>query len=138
MDTAFEPASMPFLEQALGGKFQVVVSAIASREVAYAPRAVQELFQSFADLAEIIETTEEALRLRSAYVHAGFVLRKSLNDALHVALATVSDCDMIVSWNFRDIVNYRKIPLYNAVNVVNGYRAVSIHSPLEVIEDEED
>ena len=138
MDPAFEPASMLFLEQALAGKFQVVVSAVASREVSYAPRTVQELFESFTGSVEIIETTDEALRLRDAYVHAGFVRLKSLNDALHVALATVSGCDMIVSWNFRDIVNYRKIPLYNAVNLVNGYRTISIHSPLEVTPDEED
>jgi predicted nucleic acid-binding protein len=137
MDDAFEPASMEFLSQALAGKFLVVVSALASREIAFAPPKVQELFEGFSGIAEIVETTEEALRLRDAYVSAGFIRRKSSTDALHVALATVSNCDMIVSWNFRDIVNYRKIPLYNAVSLVNGYRSISIHSPLEVIEDED-
>ena len=129
---------MLFFEQVLDGRFQVVVSAITSREVAYAPEKVRELYESFTDLAEIIETSAEALQLRDAFVHAGFVRRKSLNDALHVALATVSGCDMIVSWIFRDIVNYRKIPLYNAVSLVNGYRPVSIHSPLEVTQDEDE
>jgi len=54
-----------------------------------------------------------------------------------VAVATVAECDVIVSWNFKHIVNFRKIPLFNAVNVLNGYRQISIYSPLEVINYEE-
>ena len=57
----------------------------------------------------------------------------SLADALHVAMATVSECELIVSWNFKDIVHFEKIPKYNAVNVLNGYGQIDIHSPLEVI-----
>ena len=61
-------------------------------------------------------------------------------DALHVALATASGVFMIVSWNFRHIVNFQKIPKYNAVNKLHGYNDIAIYSPLEVIEheDEED
>ena len=50
-----------------------------------------------------------------------------------VASATVSGCAMIVSWNFKHIVNYEKIPLYSAVNTLQGYGSISIYSPLEVI-----
>jgi len=45
--------------------------------------------------------------------------------------------DIIVSWNFRHIVNFRKIPLFNAVSVLKGYRQIAIHSPMEVISYEE-
>jgi len=41
-----------------------------------------------------------------------------------------------VSWNFRHIVHFEKIPLYNAVNVLNGWGHIGIYSPLEVIEYE--
>ena len=40
---------------------------------------------------------------------------------MHVALATVANARMIVSWNFKHIVNFQKIPLYNAVNKLKGY-----------------
>jgi hypothetical protein len=55
-----------------------------------------------------------------------------------VALATVTGCAVIVSWNFQHIVHFQKIPLYNAVNVLKGYRSIAIFSPREVIlyEDE--
>ena len=61
---------------------------------------------------------------------------KSLDDALHVAIDSISECDLIVSWNFKHIVHYDKIPKYNAVNVLNGYRHIGIYSPLEIIDYE--
>jgi hypothetical protein len=58
-------------------------------------------------------------------------------DALHVALATVSECNLIVSWNFRHIVHFQKVPLYNAVNRLEGYNEVGIYTPQEVLTYEE-
>jgi hypothetical protein len=57
-------------------------------------------------------------------------------DALHVAVATASDCSLIVSWNFKHIVHFEKIPLYNAVNTLRGHAHIGIFSPLEVIQYE--
>ena len=45
---------------------------------------------------------------------------------------------LIVSWNFRDIVNFRKIPLYNAINATLGYGNIAIYSPLEVTKDDDE
>jgi hypothetical protein len=42
-----------------------------------------------------------------------------------------------VQWNFRHIVNFKKIPLYNGVNLAHGYSAIAIHTPQEVIADED-
>jgi hypothetical protein len=38
-----------------------------------------------------------------------------------------------VSWNFKHIVHFDKIPKYNAVNTLEGYGPIGIFSPLEVI-----
>jgi hypothetical protein len=83
--------------------------------------------------SEIIEITQESLDLRNAYLQAEIVSSKYTNDALHVAMATISGCDIILSWNFKHIVHFDKIPLYNAVSVLNGYNPISIFSPWEVI-----
>jgi hypothetical protein len=74
--------------------------------------------------------------LQNAYIKEGIVTEKFLPDALHVALATVSEASMIVSWNFKHIVNFQKIPLYNAVNTLKGYEHIAVYSPLEVIGNE--
>ena len=85
-------------------------------------------------IAEIIELTEEVLNLRNAYLNAGIITPKSIDDVAHVALATISGCDMIVSWNFKHIVHFQKIPKYNAVNTLNGYHSIAIFSPPEVLD----
>ena len=50
-----------------------------------------------------------------------------------VALATVADVDIVVSWNFRHVVRFEKIQLFNAVNLELGYKPIQIYSPREVI-----
>ena len=77
--------------------------------------------------------TKAALGLQGAYLKAGIVEARWATDALHVALATVSACSLIVSWNFAHIVHFDKIRLYNAVNVLNGFEHIAIHSPQEAI-----
>ena len=90
-------------------------------------------------IAEVTDITESALDLRDAYLQAKIVTPRYADDALHVALATVAGCTLIVSWNFQHIVHFQKIPLYNAMNTLQGYQQIAIFSPREVIryEDEE-
>lgn len=76
--------------------------------------------------------------LLRAYMEARIVGERWRTDTLHVAIATTEDCRAIVSWNFRHIVHFQKIPLYNAVNLANGYGAIAIHTPQEVVRYEEE
>jgi hypothetical protein len=95
------------------------------------------VFGDILPVGEIAEVTFEALKLQEAYTDAGILSEKHSTHALHVALATVSRVSQIVSWNFKRIVNFQKIPMYNAVNTLHGYTGISIYSPLEVIEHED-
>lgn len=135
-DDDFMKPSRLFFEQVKAGKFRLVTSVVVRREIGAAPEDVRAFFNKLAGKAEICEITKEAVQLQQQYIKAGVVSAKWNDDALHVALATVSGCGLIVSWNFKHIVNFKKIPLYNGVNGNNGYPAISIHSPLEVIENE--
>jgi predicted nucleic acid-binding protein len=136
-DDDFSKASTSFFDAVRRGSFQLVLSEIVHRELSFAPVQVQELFQEMLPLAFLIPVSEQAVNLQQSYIKEGIVTNKSLDDALHVALATVSECDLIVSWNFKHIVHFQKIPLFNAVNTLNGYKSLMIYSPLEVIEDED-
>ena len=49
---------------------------------------------------------------------------------------TVGACAMIASWNFRHIVHYEKMEKYNAVNTLQGFGHIAIHSPLEIVDYE--
>jgi hypothetical protein len=82
--------------------------------------------------AEIIEVTSEALALRATYKDRGVLPARFETDMLHIALATVAEVDVLVSWNFRHIVRLDKIRMFNGVNLELGYRTISIYSPREV------
>ncbi len=136
-DEEFAEASRTFFDQVRSARFILVTSPIVEAEMEAAPSDVQNLFRHTLESAEVVDVSEEALRLHTAYLEAGIVSPQSATDALHVALATVSACTLIVSWNFRHIVHFEKIPLYNAANVLNGFEKIAIYSPREVLEYED-
>lgn len=138
LDTEFDRASLELFDYALRGKCKLVISSLVVDELLGAPAAVKELFEDIRRLVEIAAVTEEAIELQRAYLDAGIVGPKRFADALHVAVATVSQCRAIVSWNFKHIVHFKKVPLHNWINASRGYGAIAIHSPMEVVFDEED
>lgn len=132
-DKEFQNASLVFFEQTKRGIFTIVTSPVVIDEISLAPPIVQKFYESLKKFIEVVDITNEILELRDSHLTAKIVTKKYSNDALHVAFATVSECPVIVSWNFKHIVNFEKIPLYNALNIINGYQQIAIHSPMEVI-----
>ena len=51
--------------------------------------------------------------------------------------ATIARVDVLVSWNFKHIVNYRRIRLYNSVNLREGYGIIDIRAPREVLDEKD-
>lgn len=136
-DEEFARDSQQFFEEILAGRFSLVVSALIEEEIESAPECVRTHFMRFATLAEVMEISQAVLDLRNAYLGAGIVTPKSTDDATHVALATLAECEIIVSWNFKHIVHFQKIPKYNAINLLHGHHSIQIYSPSEVLSYDE-
>ena len=49
-------------------------------------------------------------------------------------MATLAKVDVLVSWNFKHMVNLSRIQGFNGVNLLSGYAALEIRSPKEVLE----
>ena len=86
---------------------------------------------------ELKDAPQEAVNLAGKYITEGVIGGGKLVDAEHIAIATINRVDVLVSWNFRHIVNLQKIRGYNLVNLKYGYPLLEIRSPLEVITYEE-
>ena len=84
----------------------------------------------------VLAASDEADNLARRYVIEGALPQGSLSDASHIAIASVNTLDMIVSLNFHHIVREKTIKLTGAINVLLGYRAIEINTPMEVIDDE--
>lgn len=137
-DEEFREPTVSFFAQARAGRFEIVMSALVEDEVAGAPQDVREFHEGVVEYAEVVTPSRQAILLQQAYLDAGVVTSKWTDDALHVATASVCECDMIVSWNFKHMVHFEKKRKYNAVNALRGYNYVDILTPSEVIEYEED
>ena len=135
-DAEFRSVSRLFMDQVKSGRIVLFTSAVVQAEIFYAPKRVQDSFAKLIDRMKILEVTESALNLRDAYLKASIVPKTYSTDALHVAVASVSRCPIIASWNFKHIVHFGKIAQYNAVNLLEGFTSLSIHSPAEVIDYE--
>lgn len=138
-DDEFAEVSELFFRQVRRGAFVVLVSALTTDELDEAPENVQRVLRELPpERIEPVALNEEVRELAGEYVRAGVLGPASMDDATHVAAATVAAADLIVSWNFRHIVNYNRIRGFNAVNVRMGYRPITILSPREVIDVDED
>lgn len=78
---------------------------------------------------------DQAIALAGRLLEAGAVKAKKKDDALHIALAAVGGADMLLSWNFKDIVNEGKIPRIQGVVEEAGYRCPRLVSPDQPLED---
>lgn len=89
------------------------------------------------DSWEILGESPESMRLSEMYIAAGAVPAEYDNDARHVAVATVHHIPVIVSWNFRHLVNIETKRKINSVNLREGYPLIDLVSPWEVGHEKE-
>ena len=134
-DAEFQVVSRQFFREVQNGRFVLVISDVTTRELQEAPEDVRQVLVQLPEKQiEEVLVDDEVMALRDAYVAAGVVGPASKADAEHIAVATVAKVDMVVSWNFRHIVHFDKIRGFNGINVLKGYRALEIYSPVEVVE----
>lgn len=132
-DPEFAKWSNGLLQDFRNDLFRPLLSEVVAAEIVNAPDSVQEVYAELVSLrAEMCPVTESALELADAYQKRKIVSANFYDDGLHIAIATVAEADLLVSWNFKHIVHFDKIRLFNAVNIEFGYKPLQIFSPREV------
>ena len=144
-DDEFESASRAFFEALFDGRAIALISDTLVGELVDAPERVQNLLErTLRCETERLGLPKEAEELRDAYLAAGVLSAQWGDDALHVAHAAVAHADVIVSWNFKHLVNPLRIRGFNGVNTALGYGPAVIMTPQDVSQswkeenDEED
>lgn len=81
-----------------------------------------------------LAVNEEVERLAELYVESGAIPRTHWEDALHVALATINEMDLLLSWNFKHLSNIKKQVAVRLVNEQNNYfYPLMLTNPMEVV-----
>jgi len=133
-DEEFEVYSNQLFAEFSSGKKRIVISDIVLLELEEAPEKVKGILTNVPEInIEYVFLNEESIYLANAYLKEGVIFEDSLSDARHIAIATVERVDVLVSWNFKHIVNINRIRLLNSVNLKLGYPILEIRSPREVL-----
>jgi hypothetical protein len=131
-DIIFEEATKKLFEKFKAGEYRAVISTHTYGELDNgAPENVKSNLETIS--YEKVDVTEEMLDLTQKYMEEKIVSEQYRSDALHIAIATISGVDVLVSWNFKHIVNLNRIKLFNSVNLKEGYTMLEIRTPSEVI-----
>lgn len=138
-DEEFEEISTLLFEKVKLGQIICVYSDLSETELLSAPEYVRKFFVDLPkEYMEFVEVSEEAYSLADKYLTEKVVGKTSADDCRHIAAATINRVDILVSWNFKHIVNVFRIRGYNSINIRCGYPQLDIRSPKEIVNDEND
>jgi predicted nucleic acid-binding protein len=113
-------------------EYEVAISELTLAEIrATADPSLRREMEESVRPFEVLRVEEESRRLAQEYVRRGVFSPATIEDALHVAVAVATRRDILVSWNFRHLVNRRRRALINEVNILAGYPTIEIIAPPE-------
>jgi len=121
------------------GKFEAYTSQYVIDELANAQEPKrQDMLNLMAQYPILFfEKSEAADALAQLYADHKIISEKHIYDRLHISCAAVNNMDAIVSLNFTHINRLSTKEKTELVNRLNGYRAIQIVSPMEVISYED-
>jgi predicted nucleic acid-binding protein len=115
------------------GEFEVAASELTQSELTQvADPALRGSFEAALQHVSLHHLTPEMRDLARRYVTEGVFSPAMFNDALHVAAAVLTRQDVLVSWNFKHLVNRRRRAQVNQLNIVAGLPPIDIVAPPEL------
>jgi predicted nucleic acid-binding protein len=132
-DDEFNVDTRLLFDEILRGEYKLVISDLTVRELVNAPERVRTLLRDLKIDFEVIAVTQETIDLATLYINEKVVGQTSMDDCIHIATATIHKLDLLISWNFKHIVNIIRIRGYNSINLRNGYSTLEIRSPKDLI-----
>lgn len=110
LDIKFQEWSIKLFDEFQKGIKMAVISDLTLLEIENARKDVRELLKLIPETnKEYVLNNEEAEKLANLYLKEGAITKKYYEDALHIAIATINKVDVLVSWNFKHIVNLDRI-----------------------------
>lgn len=115
------------------------MSTVTLEEISACPEPKRSRLREY--LGEISFTTldisNDAAEVAQQIIDMGILTQKSYDDCQHIGAAVVNECDCIISWNFKHIVNIKTIRGVRAITNLKGYRPIEILNPSVLLESEE-
>jgi len=129
------PITIAFFEAIKSGQYEGYTSTYAIEEMENSTEPKRSTMLDLIDKYQItvLDASEEADRLAGIYIQNGIIPEKKNLDAQHIAIATINDIGIILSYNFKHINKLKTKTMVPAINQSEGYLPVVITQPKEVI-----
>ena len=120
------------------GQYEIYISDIVLDELGKCNEDKLKILISYLQQIsyQVIKTDEKSIELAEKFIDFGILKRKSFDDCRHIAAAILSGCDIIVSWNFKHIVNVKTIRGIKVVTTLEGYKDLLIYPPSALLEED--
>lgn len=127
-------------EDIKAGKYDVYLSDTTLLELNKCGQPKRDIMFNYLLDIEYTElaSNDEIERVANQIIELGILTQKSFDDCIHIATAVVNACDMIVSWNFKHMVNIKTIRGIRAIANLQGYQSIDIIQPTMLIQSEEE
>ena len=116
-------------------KYIPYISNIVIEETEKAPPKIKQKLKKIVEdtKCEIFYESDECIELVDEFMKQKVIPKKSRDDARHVAVATVNNVDIILTWNCRHLANIENKRMINSISIMLGYKQIDIVTPLEVV-----
>lgn len=119
-------------------KYDVYLSTVTLEEISDCPEPKRSQLIEYMKQIRFttLDVTEKALDVAQQIINMGILTQKSFDDCQHIGIAVVNECDCIISWNFKHIVNIKTIRGVRAITSLKGCKAIEILNPSVLLESE--
>ncbi len=127
-------------ERIKAGQYEVFISDVVLRELGDCKEEAKRnlLIGHLAEIKyNLIAVDDDIVKLAEKIVTNGVLKQKNIDDCQYIAAAILSNCDIIVSWNFKHIVNVKTIRGIKVITTVEGYKDLLIYQPTALLNEEE-
>lgn len=116
--------------------FDRYISALVIQEAEQGDTIAAQQRLKVVESIPILEITENAEKLAGKLVSEKIIRKKNIEDALHIAIASVNGIDYLLTWNFTHINNAQMKIKITTVVENQGYQCPVICSPEELLGEE--
>lgn len=121
------------------GKYEIIISDLVLAEINECKEPKRSVLKEY--LAQInyerVEITKETEEIANEIISEGILKPKSFDDCLHIAAAILNDCNIIISWNFKHMVNVDTINGVRKITFAKRYNNIDIYAPYVLLSEKD-
>lgn len=121
------------------GVFDVCLSQVTLDEIAKCHEPKRSLMYGYLANVDFSIVSENVAQETFAQkiIDAGLLKERDHADCMHIAAAVEANCDCVVSWNFKHLVNIKTIQGVREISIAEGEKIIDIVSPVIFLNYEE-